>query len=312
LQVRPGEVRECGGCHDPSAPGISHGRTDSFVPVNTGAPFPGYFFPNTALGTSSNMGETMAATRARFCSSPTAGCNALDMSLELIYEDPWTAAPLTPDPAVLSTLGYGGLDGLNPLTDLPEYDAAKCLPWTVDCRVIINYQAHIQPLWEVARDTIDPDPQATVNSCIGCHALLDAAGVIINPDNRGQLELTRNPSDQEMNHYKSYRELLSGDTLETIDDGILTEVTLPRLDAAGNPVLDINGVPIEDPVGIASPLSINGAAARPLFFDRFITDMGTVSHNGWLSEAELLLIAEWLDLGGQYFNDPLNPDVPLN
>ena len=95
-----------------------------------------------------------------------------------------------------------------------------------------------------------------------------------------------------------------------LDGGAIIQDTQIRRDGAGNPVLDINDVPIEDPIGVAAPLSIAGAAARPLFFDRFVTDMGTVSHNGWLSEAELLLIAEWLDLGAQYFNNPFHPDVP--
>jgi len=28
------------------------------------------------------------------------------------------------------------------------------------------------------------------------------------------------------------------------------------------------------------------------------------SHNGWLTPAELRLISEWIDIGGQYYNDP--------
>jgi len=178
--------------------------------------------------------------------------------------------------------------------------------------VIINYRDHLQPLWDVARAAIDPDPLATVNSCVDCHALQDRNGATIDPVDRGQLELTRNPSDQDADHFKSYRELLSGDTQEALDGAAVIIVTQPRLDAMGNPVLDINGDPIEDPVTIGPPLSVSGAAASPLFFDRFVTDMGTVSHNGWLSDAELLLIAEWLDMGAQYFNDPFHTDVPLN
>jgi hypothetical protein len=84
------------------------------------------------------------------------------------------------------------------------------------------------------------------------------------------------------------------------------------LDIATQPGVDADGNPIDIPIAIGSPLSISGAAASPMFFQRFVTDMGTVSHNGWLSDAELLLIAEWLDLGAQYFNDPFNPAVPLN
>jgi hypothetical protein len=41
------------------------------------------------------------------------------------------------------------------------------------------------------------------------------------------------------------------------------------------------------------------------FFSKF--DAGG-SHAGWLTAAELRLIAEWLDIGGQYYNNPF--DVP--
>jgi hypothetical protein len=54
-------------------------------------------------------------------------------------------------------------------------------------------------------------------------------------------------------------------------------------------------------------MSTAGAVASPLFFERFLTG-GT--HAGFLSGAELRLLAEWTDLGGQYFNNPF--DAPLN
>ena len=52
-----------------------------------------------------------------------------------------------------------------------------------------------------------------------------------------------------------------------------------------------------------------GALASGTFFSRF--DAGG-THAGDLSTAELRLISEWLDLGAQYFNNPFDPDVPLN
>ena len=33
----------------------------------------------------------------------------------------------------------------------------------------------------------------------------------------------------------------------------------------------------------------------------------TVEHAGLLSEPELRLISEWLDIGGQYYNNPFDP-----
>ena len=294
LQVRPGEVRECNGCHNPGLTDVSHGRGDAFAPVNTGAPFAGYVFPNTALGTSADAGETMAQNKVRF--SCFTDCSALDLSIDLEYADIWTDSAVR-DPDLPFGLRYQDIAD----TELPERN--NCVPWTVNCRVVINYEQHIQPLWEVARPAINPDPNAN-DRCIDCHALRDAADMFIDPDTgRGQLELTRDPSNQDPDQFKSYRELLSADAAESITDGTVQDLLVFQ----GN--FDTNGDPLLEPVAVAPPLSIAGAAARPAFFARF-TEAGT--HQGWLSPAELRLIAEWLDLGAQYFNDPFNPDVPVN
>ena len=50
-----------------------------------------------------------------------------------------------------------------------------------------------------------------------------------------------------------------------------------------------------------------GANASSRFFDRF--EAGE-SHDGYLTDAEKRLIAEWLDVGAQYYNNPF--DVPVN
>jgi hypothetical protein len=291
LQVRPGEVRECGGCHDPSREGVSHGRNNIFEPLNAGAPVDGYVVPNTSIGTSADFGETMAETRVRL--SCFIDCAALEPSVDLVYEDVWTDDTVrAPDDSF--SLSYADIVD----TELPEL--AGCLPWKVDCRVIINYEQHIQPLWELPREGIGPE---TPVSCVDCHALRDAGGIFIDPADRGQLELTRTPSGADPNHFVSYRELLAGDTLEAIIDGTVQQERRFQ----GN--FDVDGNPIEEPVFIGTRLSLAGAAASEGFFARF-TQPG--SHQGWMSDAELRLIAEWLDLGGQYFNDPFNEDVPLN
>ena len=36
------------------------------------------------------------------------------------------------------------------------------------------------------------------------------------------------------------------------------------------------------------------------------------THNGWLSPAELRLVAEWIDIGAQYYNDPFAIPVAAN
>lgn len=82
----------------------------------------------------------------------------------------------------------------------------------------------------------------------------------------------------------------------------------PLLDDNGDPVLDGNGDPVMVPIPVMVPtdnrngsiLSPNGALASDVFFDVFAPGG---SHAGYLNGAELKLIAEWLDIGGQYYNN---------
>ena len=53
-----------------------------------------------------------------------------------------------------------------------------------------------------------------------------------------------------------------------------------------------------------------GAAASSGFFNTFNVAGATIDHRGYLTEAELRLIREWLDIGGQYYNDPF--EAPLD
>ena len=72
--------------------------------------------------------------------------------------------------------------------------------------------------------------------------------------------------------------------------------------------VDIDGNPILDTVSIGSPASIAGARASGQFFSVF--EEPTHSHYNMLSGAERRLIAEWLDVGAQYYNNPF--DAPEN
>ena len=102
-------------------------------------------------------------------------------------------------------------------------------------------------------------------------------------------------------HFHAYRELLVTDNLQEVQGGMLVDVTTPGFDADGNP--------INIPIPIASPASIVGARASSDFFDRF-NDPLDVRHFNILSKAEQRLIAEWLDIGAQYYNNPF--DAPAN
>jgi hypothetical protein len=48
-------------------------------------------------------------------------------------------------------------------------------------------------------------------------------------------------------------------------------------------------------------MSAAGARASNRFFAKF--DAGG-THAGWMSQAELRMVAEWLDIGAQYCNNP--------
>ncbi len=292
LQVRPGEEVSCGGCHERNS-GLSHGRADAFASVYAGAAGNGVAFPNTdpLLVPTVNMGETMAQART------SADASALELSVDLHYADVWTYPPdagRAPDAPF--DVEYASL-----ITPPPEM--TNCMPWTVSCRVLINYETHIQPLWDVSRPVIDPMTMLEIDNhrCIDCHALRDAGGMFIDPDARGQLELTSDPSAAQPLHFVSYRELLVGDFLEEIRDGTVQDVLVD------NGLTDINGDPVLEPVPIPSPLSVGGANASTTFFGQFAATGG---HPGWLNEAELKLVAEWLDMGAQYFNNPF--EAPEN
>ena len=58
----------------------------------------------------------------------------------------------------------------------------------------------------------------------------------------------------------------------------------------------------------ATPASVGGARASSDFFNRFEDPQDL--HFNILSTAERRLIAEWLDVGAQYYNNPF--DAPIN
>ena len=114
--------------------------------------------------------------------------------------------------------------------------------------------------------------------------------------------LTDGLSADEPDHFHAYRELLVTDNLQFVDaNGVLTDVT----QVIGQ---DANGDDIVVTVPQPSPASIAGARASSDFFDRF-NDPNDL-HFNILSRAEQRLIAEWLDVGAQYYNNPF--DAPAN
>ena len=154
------------------------------------------------------------------------------------------------------------------------------------CRIVINYETHIQPIWEKVRPS--------GGSCITCHTSLGDTQAA-----SGQLELTNNASDLNAAHYTSYQELLRNDNEREADGS--EKMIIP-------PSMSVNGALASNKfMELMTGLDLNNDGNQP-------TDTGDVhshfinSQNADLQDAltasELKLISEWLDIGAQYYNDP--------
>ncbi|MCH7503140.1 MAG: hypothetical protein IIA10_07290 [Proteobacteria bacterium] len=300
MQLRPGQELRCNGCHDATS-GLSHGRRDAFDSAYAGATMTGFVFPNTdPVWTAADMGETMAEVRANITCA-TDACSSLQPTMDIIYRDVWTDAAVRPGDPDIDYL-YSGL-----LTPAPATIACQ-QQWQSLCRTIINYETHIHPLWSLERlafddmgnPVVDGNGMQVSNNCLNCHTPVDAAtGMARVP--AGQLELQDGLSIQQPDHFHAYRELLVTDNLQVLLNGAVVDfMQQVGIDNLGNPIFA--------PVQIQPPATTLGALASPDFFDRF--DAPADLHYNILSEAEYRLIAEWLDVGAQYYNNPF--DAPIN
>jgi hypothetical protein len=91
------------------------------------------------------------------------------------------------------------------------------------------------------------------------------------------------------------------DFAQELSNGTLQDILVT------GPVDPVTGQPMQVRVPVTSSMSAAGALASGSFFDHFASG-GT--HAGFLDPAELRLIAEWVDIGAQYYNDPFA--VPQN
>jgi hypothetical protein len=237
-----------------------------------------------------DFGETMAEARARL--SCATDCAEITPRADVVYDDVWTDEAAA-DRARDASFAYLYDD----LTTPAPVSAACQAQWTPICRIVINYEMHIHPLW--AEPRLAPDGITDV-TCQVCHSPVDAMAMIRVP--LGQLDLTDGPSVEEPDHLRSYRELLFPDNEQFFDGG--TGTLQDMIQVGIDPV---TGDPILQPVTVASSMSVNGAVASAQFLGRFAVGG---SHEAYLSDAELRLVAEWLDIGGQYFNNPF--DAPIN
>jgi hypothetical protein len=302
LQVKPGEVVNCNGCHLPQGNAQnpkSHGRQGVFASAWAGAAVSGAPFPHTiATGAGAfipQAGETMAEARMRTsclldnppCQQMVPGFGSATLNpaggMNVLYNDVWTD-PAQATPGTPIALRYD--DPTQFSTAIPT--TALCVTqWAANCRIIINYPQHIQPLWDAPRP--NPPVAGVNNTCSqgGCHNPNDAAGAAQTP--AGNLDLTNSPSQAVPQEFTSYQQLLFPHS-----------VTVAGATATFGPYMNA------------------GAANGPLsaqFFACVTTGAGCmapVAHAGFMTADELRLVSEWLDIGAQYFNNPFDPMVPVN
>jgi hypothetical protein len=292
LQVRPGEELKCNGCHDPAS-GLSHGRPNLFDPAYAGAATTGLPFPNSNPAYFADFGETMAQVRARI--SCQTDCAALLPSTNIIYMDVWTD-PVAAGRAADAPFDYSYGDLATPAPTSPDCVAT----WRSGCRVTINYETHIHPLWSRPRITLAADGVTVLadDTCTRCHSNRDAAGAVQLPP--GQLELTDGASADVPDQFQAYRELLATDAEQELVNGVLQD----RLVQVG--VDPVTLQPQFATVPVPPALNAGNARASVTFFSIFAPG-GT--HAGRLSAAELKLVSEWVDGGAQYYNDPFMAPV---
>lgn len=227
-----------------------------------------------AMSSAHLSGETMASTRTRLDPA------VLSLLADMSYSDVWadtTRTGITARPSIV--VRYTG--NANPADDLGTLAPVNG---------VINYPEHIQPLWTRDRGA---------NTCINCHA--DTAALDLRGTTGGTGRLT------------SYEELMIGD---------------PLLDENGAPVTVVReGVPMLErnaPLVNASSNSTNTAGiARKSRLTEILWGEQLLAgedareahpnppptapdHSTLLNAAEKRLLAEWMDLGGQYYNDPFN------
>ena len=297
LQVKAGEVVSCNGCHNtPTAQSpLSHGRSGVFAAVYAGSTT-GTYFPHTLQtqypapdGTVlppilPNVGETMAEARARVTCVTGSLCSEVP-SLDVLYKDVWTD-PAQATPGKPITLSYNDL--IAPEAIPPTGACASA--WAANCRTIINYPKHIQPIWDLPRPAttgVNPAPPYTCNLAGGCTCTQATCHSAQAP--AGYLNLTNAASNDVPAELVSYRQLLFPHNEQIAMMGVPQTVSVgPYLNAG----------------------SANGGLSAQ-FLGRFATGSGS-THAGYLSPAELRLLSEWLDIGAQYFNNPFDPAVPVN
>jgi hypothetical protein len=231
-----------------------------------------------AMSAAHQSGETMASLRTRLDPA------ALNLGNDLVHNDMWadtSRAGVTARPSIV--VRYTG-----------NANAADDLATPVPVNGIINYVDHIQPLWTRDRGA---------NTCTTCH------------NDPTSLDLRANVAGT--GRVVSYEELLVGDPV--IDQA--TGLPVTRLED-GVPVVVRNAALVEPMAGSAEGITRSSRLGEVLFGEQLKASAearaahpnppaGAPNHATLLSAAEKRLVTEWMDLGGQYFNNPSASNSPV-
>ncbi|MDP2004591.1 MAG: hypothetical protein Q8K45_02855 [Rubrivivax sp.] len=282
IQVRPGERRTCDGCHSPRrGASLNSGSVVNTLPAGL----------NRALSAQHQSGETLASLLTRLQPA------ALTLSADAVFSDRW---------ADTTQVGVNALPSIS-LRYTGNANTTDDLATPAPVNGLVNYPDHIQPLWTRARGP------AGAHTCTTCHA--DTAKLDLRATVSGTGRLV------------SYEELLLGDPVIDavtglpvirVRDGIpevvrgapLVETSSSAANSAGQArksrlteivwgqtLLAGAGARTAHPNPPASVSTGSGATA----VSTAIPDHATL-----LNKAEKRLLAEWMDLGGQYYNDPFD------
>jgi Tol biopolymer transport system component len=219
-----------------------------------------------------NQGETMASTRTRLDPS------ALQLQADMVSTDVWANAAAGGVARQSLQIRYTG-----------NASAADDLATPVPVNGIINYVQHVAPIWTRNRGA---------NTCTNCHA--DPA----------RLDLRSTPSGT--GRVTSYEELMLGDP-------VIDPVTgLPQIEVREGVPEVVRGVPLVDTMGGNAVGHTRGSRLGEILYGEELkagaearaahpNPPGTApNHATILNKAELRVVTEWMDLGGQYFNDPFD------
>jgi hypothetical protein len=230
----------------------------------------------TALSSAHQSGETMASTRTRL--DPT----ALTLRADMTFTDVWADTTKT------------GVTAHNPITlrYTGNANAADDVVTAVPTNGIINYPTHIAPLWTRDRGA---------NTCTNCHT--DTVKLDLRATTGGSGRLT------------SYDELLLGDPL--LDP--VTGLPQTRIED-GVPVIMRGAALVDTMAGNATGMARSSRLAEILYGETLKAGADALAkhpnppstapdHSKILNAGEMRLVTEWMDLGGQYFNNPYDGGV---